>query len=43
MEIECGPNHDIRIFELDLPKTKRIGVIVSGEIGNNKHNWNKAI
>jgi hypothetical protein len=30
MRIECGPAHDRRIFELELPQTKRIGVMVSG-------------
>ena len=30
MKIECGPAHDRRIFELELPQSKRIGVMVSG-------------
>lgn len=30
VKIECGPNHDRRIFKLELPKEKRIGVMVSG-------------
>jgi len=30
VKIECGPAHDRRIFELELPQSKRIGVMVSG-------------
>jgi asparagine synthetase B (glutamine-hydrolysing) len=32
MIIECGPAHDIRTLYLELPTTKRIGVMVSGGI-----------
>ena len=32
LKLECGPKHDKRIFSLELPTTKRIGVMVSGGI-----------
>jgi hypothetical protein len=32
MIIECGPAHDIRTLNIELPQTDRIGVMVSGGI-----------
>lgn len=32
MIIECGPAHDIRTLNIELPTTNRIGVMVSGGI-----------
>lgn len=32
MIIDCGPAHDIRTLNIELPTTKRIGVMVSGGI-----------
>jgi hypothetical protein len=32
MKIECGPSHDIRTFELEIPVDRRLGMMISGGI-----------